>query len=137
MHEKLILLVEDNPDDEELALRAFRRSSVPCRIEVAHDGQEALDYLSAHQQEGLPHLILLDWKLPKRSGEEVLERIRSTEETKHIPVVVLTTSSESNDIRRSYECGANSYVQKPVNFNEFMETARQLGTYWLAINRHQ
>jgi two-component system, response regulator len=134
--EPTILLVEDNEDDVALTLRALRKSHVRCRVEVAADGAAALDYLvgpgaAARPQ---PTLVLLDLKLPKVSGLEVLTRIRAEERTRLIPVVVLTSSSEPTDLVKSYALGANSYVRKPVDFDEFAEAARQLGAYWLLIN---
>ncbi|HLK15285.1 MAG TPA: response regulator [Fimbriimonadaceae bacterium] len=133
---KHILLVEDNPDDEQLTLRAMRLSEVPNVIRVARDGVEAIEALhgsSAPAQ--LPDLVLLDLKLPKLSGLEVLSRIRSEERTKTLPVVVLTSSDEDRDIVESYNLGANSYIRKPVDFDEFIEVVHQLGLYWLRMNR--
>lgn len=141
MHTKLILLVEDNPDDEVLMLRALKKNKINNRVVVAHDGVEALDYLFAtgKYQENttadLPHLILLDLKLPKIGGHDVLKRLRADKRTKYIPVVVLTSSTEEKDIIGSYDVGANGFVQKPVDFNEFVEVANQLGVYWLGVNR--
>jgi two-component system response regulator len=141
MSKKIILLVEDNSDDELLMLRALTKNHIANEVIVARDGVEALDYLfgigkfDGRDLESMPQLILLDLKLPKIDGLEVLKRVRQDEHTKHIPVVVLTTSAEQQDIIRSYDLGANSYVQKPVDFNEFMEATRQLGLYWLVINR--
>ncbi|MEP6900596.1 MAG: response regulator [Actinomycetota bacterium] len=138
---KSILLVEDNPDDEALMLRALKKNNIANLIIVTRDGVEALDYLFATGQYAgrdlreMPQLILLDLKLPKIEGLEVLRRLRCSELTKLIPVVILTTSAEQRDIIESYNLGANSYVQKPVDFNEFMETTRQLGTYWLLLNQ--
>ena len=140
MDEKTILLVEDNPDDEELTVRALRKNNVVNEVIVARDGVEALDYLFAqgsHTNRGTrlkPQVILLDLKLPKLDGLGVLRRIRSDERTKFIPVVVLTSSSEEKDLIDSYGLGANSYVRKPVDFNQFTEAARQLGLYWLVLN---
>lgn len=133
---KTILLVEDNSDDEKLTLRAMRQSEVPNVIVVVRDGAEAIDYLLTEVQKGhrLPSLILLDLKLPKISGLEVLERLRAEEATKNLPVVVLTSSDEENDIAQSYSLGANSYIRKPVDFDEFIDSVRQLGVYWLTIN---
>jgi two-component system response regulator len=137
--EKIILLVEDNPDDVELTLRAFRKSSVLNKMVVARDGLEALDYLfgtGAHagHRPPLPQLVLLDLKLPRVDGLEVLQRIRSSPRTRLLPVVVLTSSREEQDLIRSYELGANSYVRKPVDFNHFVEATRELGLYWLVLN---
>ncbi|MCX6020313.1 MAG: response regulator [Chloroflexi bacterium] len=136
----VILLVEDYPDDEELTLIALKSSNLMNRVTVARDGAEALDYLFAtgphtgrDVTEG-PQLILLDLKLPKIDGLEVLRRLRADERTKLIPVVVLTSSSEERDVLRSYDLGANSYVQKPVDFVQFVEAVKQLGMYWLVLN---
>jgi CheY-like chemotaxis protein len=137
---KVILLVEDNPDDVELTLRSLRGHHVANEVLVARDGVEALDYLFgegvAGQQEAheLPALILLDLKLPRVDGLEVLQRVRADERTRLLPVVILTSSREEADIVRSYGLGANSYVRKPVDFNEFNETVKQLGIYWLLVN---
>lgn len=141
METKLILLVEDNPDDELLMLRAFKKNHILNRVVVARDGVEALDYLfstgtyQGKDAETLPHLILLDLKLPKINGLEVLKQMRGDKRTKYIPVVVLTSSTEEKDIINSYDLGANGFVQKPMNFNEFVEVANQLGVYWLGVNR--
>lgn len=136
METKSILLVEDNPDDEQLMLRALKKNNIANDIVVAHDGLEAIEYLTRQAEAGeLPELILLDLKLPKIDGLEVLKRLRSDVRMRFIPVVVLTTSTEQRDIIESYNLGANSYVQKPVDFNEFIEATRQLGTYWLLLNR--
>jgi two-component system response regulator len=135
-----ILLVEDNADDEELTLRAFKKSKVLNRVEVVRDGVEALDYLFAtgvhaeRDPKALPAVILLDLKLPKLGGLEVLRRVRADERTRRIPVVVLTSSNEEKDILSSYGLGANSFVRKPVDFAQFMEAAQQLGMYWLVMN---
>jgi two-component system, response regulator len=135
-----ILLVEDNPDDVELTRRAFEKSHLANQLLVASDGQEALDYLfgtGAHAgaaQREQPQLVLLDLKLPKIDGLEVLRRLRADARTQHLPVVVLTTSNEERDICQSYSLGCNSYIRKPVDFGEFFEAARQLGLYWLALN---
>jgi two-component system, response regulator len=141
METKLILLVEDNQNDELLMLRAFKKNHILNRVVVARDGVEALDYLfSTGTYEGkaaepLPQLILLDLKLPKVNGLEVLKQLRADGRTKYIPVVVLTSSTEEQDIISSYDLGANGFVQKPMNFDEFVEAAHQLGVYWLGINR--
>ena len=140
MNSKIILLVEDNPDDEALTLRAFQRSNILNEIVVARDGAEALDYLfGAGKFEGRdiseqPQIVLLDLKLPKIDGLEVLERIRANEQTKLLPVVILTSSKEQQDLLQSYSLGANSYVRKPVDFSEFYEAVRNLGLYWLILN---
>jgi two-component system response regulator len=142
MLDKLILLVEDNPDDEILTLRALKKAKVANRIEVVRDGAEALDFVfSAGNHAGrdtsdMPQLILLDLKLPKVSGLQVLERIRSDERTKRIPVVILTSSTEEIDIKSGYDLHANSFVSKPVNFQEFSEVVQRLGLYWLLVNQH-
>ncbi len=136
-HVRPILLVEDNPHDEELTLRALRKNGVSNPVVVAHDGAEALDYLlgSGHSGELLqPHFVLLDLKLPKVDGLDVLRRLRADARTRLLPVVVLSSSKERRDLISSYELGANSYVRKPVDFAEFLEAARQLGRYWLAVN---
>jgi len=141
MEEKrTILLVEDNPDDVELTLRALKQYHVRNEITVVRDGAEALDYLFAtgayadRDASVLPAVVILDLKLPKVDGLEVLQRVRADERTKLVPVVVLTSSKEERDMVNSYKFGANSYVQKPVDFNQFIEAARQLGLYWLVIN---
>jgi two-component system response regulator len=141
MNTKLILLVEDNSDDEVLMLRALKKNHIQNRVVVARDGVEALDYLfstgkyEGREPEPLPQLILLDLKLPKINGFEVLKRLRADSRTRYIPVVVLTSSNEEKDIINSYDIGANGFVQKPVNFSEFVKVANQLGVFWLAINR--
>jgi two-component system response regulator len=135
-----ILLVEDNPDDEALTLRALRRNNILNEVVVARDGAEALDYLfgegrhDGRDTREQPCLILLDLKLPKIDGLEVLKRMRSDTRTQLQPVTVLTTSNEESDIVSSYRLGANSYIRKPVDFTQFMEAVRQLGLYWLALN---
>ena len=140
MDNKLILLVEDNPDDEALTIRALKKNQIASKVIVAHDGVEALDFLFAQGQytnrkENInPQLILLDLKLPKLNGLEVLQRIRSDDRTKLIPVVVLTTSDEERDRIQSYTNHANSFVRKPVDFSDFTEAIRQIGEYWLSIN---
>jgi two-component system, response regulator len=140
MENKTILLVEDNPDDEELTVRALRKNNVANEVVVARDGVEALDYLfgqGAHAKEDgrvRPQVILLDLKLPKLDGLGVLRRIRADERTRFIPVVILTSSNEEKDRIDSYGLGANSYVRKPVDFTQFIEAAKQLGLYWLVLN---
>lgn len=132
---KTILLVEDNADDEQLTLRAMRQSEVPNIIRVARDGAEAIEHLYGSGAKRVPDLVLLDLKLPKLSGLEVLKRIREEESTKAMPVVILTSSDEERDIVESYSLGANSYIRKPVDFDEFIDGVRQLGVYWLTLNR--
>jgi len=140
MENKPILLVEDNPDDEALTLRALKKNHIGNQIIVARDGAEAIDYLhatGAHLGRDVaqqPAVILLDLKLPKIDGLEVLKRIRGNPLTAMLPVVVLTSSREDQDLVRSYSLGANSYVRKPVDFNQFVEAVRQLGMYWLVLN---
>jgi two-component system, response regulator len=138
MHEKTILLVEDNPADEALTLRALSKAKIANRVEVARDGAQAIDRLFSVDENGqyhtLPKLILLDLKLPKLDGHEVLERIRADSRTRLLPVVILTTSVEDQDRFEGYRLGANSYVRKPVDFAEFSEVVVQLGLYWLALN---
>ncbi|HEX6118282.1 MAG TPA: response regulator [Dongiaceae bacterium] len=140
MAEKFILLVEDNPDDEALTLRALKKNKVANGVVVARDGAEAVDFLfgtGAHAGRNvaeLPQIVLLDLKLPKLDGFEVLRRIRADDRTRVLPVVVLTSSKEERDVVQSYRDGCNSYVRKPVNFDEFIEAARQLGLYWLLLN---
>jgi two-component system response regulator len=137
----IILLVEDNPDDVELTLRAFRKSKILNEIVVVSDGVEALDYLfatGAHAGRNpkiVPEVVLLDLKLPKIAGLEVLRRLRADERTRRIPVVVLTSSNEERDVLSSYDLGANSFVRKPVDFAQFVEAAQQLGLYWLVMNQ--
>lgn len=137
---KEILLVEDNPDDEELTLRALKKSGIPSKVVVARDGVEALEYLhctGAHAERDVryqPKVILLDLNLPRISGMEVLRRMRADQRTKLIPVVVLTTSREEEDLVGSYSLGANSYVRKPVDFTDFARTVQHLGVYWLLMN---
>lgn len=140
MRNKLILLVEDNPDDELLMLRALKKSHITNKVVVAHDGVEALDYLfgtepsQSRDTAVMPEIIVLDLKLPKVDGLEVLRRLRANPKTRLIPVIVLTSSDEEQDVISSYENGANSYIRKPVSFAEFLDTARQLGIYWLKLN---
>jgi two-component system response regulator len=134
-----ILLVEDNPDDITLTTRAFKKNNIGNEMAVAHDGEEALRYLLPDAATGtviapLPLIVLLDINLPKINGLDVLRRIRAHERTKHLPVVVLTTSSEERDIVESYDLGANSYVRKPVVFESFIDAIRVLGLYWLLVN---
>ena len=142
MLSKLILLVEDNPDDEILTLRALRKANVANRIEVVRDGAEALDFVfcdrnyAGRDTNDLPQLVLLDLKLPKVSGLQVLERIRGDERTRRIPVVILTSSTEPVDIKSGYDLHVNSFVSKPVNFQEFSEVVQRLGLYWLLVNQH-
>jgi len=141
MEQRLILLVEDNPDDAALALRSLARCDVPAQVVVVRDGVEAQEYLFGDGPQGsskpnpLPALILLDLKLPKVDGQEVLRRIRSHPRTRLIPVVVLTSSDERRDLVRSYSLGANSYVRKPVDFAQFSQAVQQLSNYWLRLNR--
>jgi two-component system response regulator len=138
---KTILLVEDNPDDEALTLRSLSKSNILNKVVVARDGVEALDYLfgtgsyEGRNVQSLPQLVLLDLKLPKIDGLEVLKRIRSDRRTKYLPVVVLTSSDEERDLVESYELGANSYVRKPVDFNQFADAVQQLELYWLVLNQ--
>lgn len=140
MSDKVILLVEDNSDDEALTLRAFKKNNIRNPVIVLRDGQQALDYLFATGPYGgrdardLPQVVLLDLKLPKVDGLEVLRRVRADVRTQPLPVVILTSSKEEQDIITGYRLGANSYVRKPVNFDEFLEAARQLGLYWLLLN---
>ncbi len=140
MKTKIILLVEDNPDDVQLTLRALKKSNIMNEVVVAQDGVEALDYLfGTGKYEGrvaktLPQVVLLDLKMPRMDGLEVLQRIRKDERTKLQPVVILTTSSEDRDRVESYRLGANSYIRKPVDFNQFAQAVNQLGLYWLVLN---
>ena len=140
MESKVILLVEDNLKDEALTLRALKKSNIVNDVVVARDGVEALDYLfgtGAHagrDTSGMPQLVLLDLKLPKVDGLQVLQRMREDERTRRLPVVVFTSSSEEEDLINSYNLGANSYVRKPVDFEHFLEAAKQLGLYWLVLN---
>ena len=140
MADKVILIVEDNPDDEEFTLRALRRAKVTNEIVVTRDGSEALDWLygtGAHagrDTSAAPTVVLLDLKLPKLSGIDVLKRMRTEESTRFTPVVVLTSSSEDEDMLRSYASGANSYVRKPVEFADFANAVAQLGIYWMLLN---
>lgn len=140
MHPKIILLVEDNSDDEALTLRALKNNNIINKVVVARDGVEALDFLFATGYYAgrdisiMPQIILLDLKLPKVDGLEVLRRLRADARTKLLPVVILTSSNEEADIVNSYQLGANSYVRKPVDFVQFMEAVRQLGLFWLVLN---
>src|SRR5689334_18891752 len=140
MEEKMILLVEDNPDDEALTIRALKKNNIGNRLVVARDGVEAIDFLFAkgayadRDASDLPQLILLDLKLPKMDGLEVLRRIRADERTSILPVVILTSSKEEQDLIQGYKLGANSYVRKPVDFSQFLDAVHQLGLYWLVIN---
>lgn len=141
MGDKTILLVEDNARDEALTMRALHKNNIANDVVVARDGVEALDLLfgtgtQADRDEPLrPQMILLDLKLPKLNGLQVLQRVRADERTKRLPVVVFTSSSEEEDMIRSYDLGANSYVRKPVDFERFLEATRQLGLYWLVLNQ--
>lgn len=135
MKSNYILLVEDNPDDELLALRALKKNNILNEVKVVRDGVEAIDHISSlTNTEHLPEVVLLDLQLPKVSGLDVLKAIRSNPLTKLLPVVVLTSSDEEKDIVRSYQLGANSYIRKPVDFNQFVEAVQQLGIYWLVLN---
>lgn len=140
MNEKIILLVEDNPDDEELTLRALKKNNIQNDVVVARDGVEALDYLfgtgayAGRDTSNLPAVTLLDLKLPKVDGLEVLRKLRADERTKYLPVVILTSSKEEQDLLNGYKFGANSYIRKPVDFAQFIEAVRNLGLYWLLLN---
>lgn len=137
---KILLLIEDNPDDEALTIRALKKHNIANEIVVARDGEEALDFIytrgrfAERDPDNPPQVILLDLKLPKIEGLEVLRHIRNNPGTRRVPVVVLTSSNEEKDIISSYDLGANSYVRKPVDFEQFLEAARQLGLYWLVLN---
>jgi CheY-like chemotaxis protein len=141
LRNRTILLVEDNPDDQALTLRALKAHKIMNEVVVAEDGAEALEYLHAtgvhagRDPSDLPQIVLLDLKLPKIDGLEVLKRIRSEPRTRLLPVVILTSSKEERDLVNGYSLGANSYVQKPVDFKEFSEAVRQLGLYWLLLNQ--
>jgi CheY-like chemotaxis protein len=140
MKERIILLVEDSPDDVDLTLRALKKSNVLNEVVVVRDGAEALDYLfvtgtySGRDSTVMPEVVLLDLKLPKVEGLEVLRQIRADERAKLLPVVILTSSNEERDVVESYKLGANSYIRKPVDFDQFIESVRQLGLYWLVLN---
>jgi two-component system, response regulator len=141
MNEHVILLVEDNASDEELTLRALKKSNVGNKVVVKRDGSAALDYLfgkgaaAGRDTTELPQVVLLDLNLPKMGGLEVLRAIRANERTKLLPVVILTSSKEDKDLLGGYESGANSYIVKPVDFTQFAEAVRQLGMYWLVFNQ--
>lgn len=131
---KFILLVEDNLDDEALTLRALKKNNIANEIVTARDGARALDLLLGKDAKGPPALVLLDLKLPKIDGLEVLRRLRAHERTALVPVVILTSSNEEQDLVSGYKLGANSYIRKPVDFNRFVEAVKQLGLYWLVLN---
>ena len=141
MTDKVILLVEDNPSDIGLTQRAFKKNGISNKLVIAEDGQEALDYLlgtGAHagrNMDEMPMLVLLDLKLPRIDGLEVLRRLRADSRTRRIPVVILTSSSEEQDIAAGYDLGTNSYIRKPVDFHQFAEVIKQLGMYWLVTNQ--
>ncbi len=140
MSDKIILLVEDNPRDEALTIRALKKNNIVNEVHVTRDGVEALDYLfgtGPYRERDIaqtPQVVLLDLKLPKIDGLQVLQRIRADERTKRIPVVIFTSSSEEEDMIKSYDLGANSYVRKPVDFEQFLQATKQLGLYWLVLN---
>ena len=140
MKEKTILLVEDNPDDVDLTLRALKKNKILNDIQVAHDGAQALDFLYSHGDFAgrdpslAPALILLDLKLPKVDGLEVLRRIRADDRTRLLPVVILTSSKQEQDLVQSYRLGANSFIRKPIDFHQFADAVLQLGLYWLVLN---
>lgn len=137
MTDSYILLVEDNPDDVDLTLRAFKKGNIASRIEVARDGVEALELLFDRSADiGLPQVVLLDLNLPRVSGLQVLEKLREEERTRLLPVVILTSSREQRDRLQGYSLGANSYVCKPVDTHQFTDAMRQLGLYWLVLNEH-
>jgi two-component system, response regulator len=135
-----ILLVEDNPMDAELTMHAFLKSKLANHVQLVRDGAEALDFLfcrgpfSSRRFDNPPDLVLLDLKLPKVDGLQVLEQVKDDQRTRSIPIIILTSSKEEIDLARSYKLGVNSYIQKPVNFNEFQKAVRQLGMYWLLLN---
>jgi two-component system response regulator len=140
MGDRYILLVEDNPDDEALTIRALRKNNIANEVIVVRDGAEAVDYLfgsgpyADRDMSDMPAVILLDLRLPKIDGLEVLQRVRADDRTKLLPVVILTSSKEERDLINGYLHGANSYIRKPVNYDDFVEAARQLGLYWLVLN---
>lgn len=137
-----ILLVEDNPNDVELALRAFKKNKLVNHVQVARDGEEALDFIfckgayAKRDFNQMPKLILLDLKLPKIDGIEVLKQVKANEHTRNIPVVVLTTSREERDVLETYRLGVNSYILKPVDFDQFVDSVRQIGFYWMLLNQN-
>lgn len=133
LDQRLIVLVEDNPDDEMLTLRALKRNGIANPVVVLRDGAEALDFLLAPDAPS-PQLVLLDLKLPRIDGLEVLERLRHEPKTALLPIVILTSSNEQHDLQESYRRHANSYIRKPVDFQQFIEAVRQLGLYWLVLN---
>jgi two-component system response regulator len=137
MNQKTILLVEDNPDDADLTLRALKRNKILNDVTVARDGVEALEYLlprNGQQKAAMPAMVLLDLKLPRMDGIEVLKRIRADERTQLLPVIILTTSKEQEDLINGYRNGCNSYIRKPVDFSEFMTAVQHIGLYWLVLN---
>jgi len=140
MEKRSILLVEDNPDDEALTLRAFKKNNISNSIDITRDGAEALDYIfcrgdyAASNPDDQPTITLLDLKLPKVEGLDVMRAIRADSRTARMPVVILTSSKEQQDLNSSYQLGANSYIRKPVDFDQFLEAVRQLGLYWLVLN---
>jgi len=140
MEKRMLLLVEDNPDDEALTLRALKKNNISNEVVVARDGAEALDFLFctgayvSRDRHALPEVVLLDLKLPKIDGLEVLRRLRADERTRLLPVVILTSSKEEQDVVNGYRLGANSYIRKPVDFDQFVEAVRHLGLYWLVLN---
>lgn len=136
MSDKIIFLVEDNPDDEALTLRALKKNNIINQVVVAHDGVEAVNYLLGPESaiNPVPQIILLDLKLPKMDGLAVLKRLRADDRTKLLPVIILTSSREEQDLLTSYHLGANSYIRKPVDFNQFIAAVQQLGLYWLVLN---
>ena len=141
MHKRTILLVEDNPDDEELTIRALKSNNILNPVVVVRDGVEALDYLlgtgiwAGRNASEMPAVVLLDLNLPKVGGMEVLQRVRAEERTRLLPVVILTSSKEEQDLIAGYSLGCNSYIRKPVDFEQFRVTAKQMGLYWLVVNQ--